>query len=243
MSDDDAKSFLEYASVPPDRLQTWMDAVRDVEFARGDGPAHGRPGYDKHIAKCRDALQLLQPYVDGLGRDPHADACRRAIKDGLSRERRTHGDAALDLAWCMSGLESALLRWEEHRSIGLPLQPYFEDWLVTVTECPDLVPHPHSKQLVGWQRTRAWLSPAQIAKLPPTAPDLPYDGCRAAIERANEKRMAQIWIGAPRDIDHAAYNRYQERFRAVLAELRRDLADNAARGLAYVGWTGYYGYE
>jgi hypothetical protein len=229
-----------------------MDAVRDVEFARGYGPTHAQPGYDKHIAKCRDALQLLQPYVDGLESGPHADACRRAIKDGLAKGRRTHGDAALDLTWCMSGLEAALLGligpqgqtpYPQHQ-IGLPLQPYFEDWLVTVTECPDLIPHPHSTQLVGWHTyVRAWLSPAQIAKLPATEPDLSYDGCRAAIERANRKRMAHLWIGAPSDIEHAAYNNYQKRFREVLAELRRDLAEFAARGLAYVGWTAYYGYE
>jgi len=145
---DDSKSFLEYAGVPPERLYRWMDALRDVELARGHAPPEGRPGHDEHLAKCRQALPLLQPYVDDLEKGPLKDGCRDAIQDGLAKKPRS-GSASLALSWCMSGLEAALLGLvgpqgqhpHPQRSIALPNRGDFEAWLVAVTDCPDLVPH------------------------------------------------------------------------------------------------------
>src|SRR5438105_4353991 len=56
-------SFIEYTGVPADRFALWEDILKDVGFARGYGPGHGRPGYEEHERQAAQAIEQLWTHL------------------------------------------------------------------------------------------------------------------------------------------------------------------------------------
>ena len=60
-SQDVSDSAFEYAGVPAERFAMWEDILQDVGFARGYGPAHGKPGFEDYQLKATQAL--VESYI------------------------------------------------------------------------------------------------------------------------------------------------------------------------------------
>ncbi|MBV8881421.1 MAG: hypothetical protein JO332_15755 [Planctomycetaceae bacterium] len=249
--------FIEYAGVPADRFALWEDILKDVGFARGYGPGHGRPGDEEHQRQAAQAIDLLWTHLAILPR--HLDLNNRFVAAYLKSIEKTvdlaRGEGAekassqsLSLSHLMSSLEALLLGLigPEGQSpaaphhLEIPNQPYTEAWLALASGSADLLPGPAAKRIVAWRTNRAVVLPAQAKEIAAGKPrEAGLDECRALLEHWNRKSPV------PRAADDAPvpFEDWQQRFRAVLAQMKLDLHRFAERGEIYVGWVAWYGYE
>jgi hypothetical protein len=245
-------SAFEYGGVSPEKLAMWEDILKDVGFARGDGPAHGRPGHDDFQRRAAQALELLWTHLALLPRlvdetHPHVAAYLKSVTRTVEREappppRKRWMDAALDLSHVMNTLEALLLGLigpegqspHPPRSAELPTQPYFEAWLSLRAGSPDLLPGPSARRVVSWRTPRAVVDPARAKEILARGPrEIPFDECRSLLAP-----------GPPPDAaERARYDGWQRRFDEVYRQLSTDLQRTAERGDFYLGWTAWYGTE
>jgi len=255
-------SFIEYAGVSPERLATWEDILKDVAFARGYGPAHGKPGYDEYQRRAAQALEQLWTHLALLPRlvdetHPHVAAYLTSIRKTVEREappppRKRWMDAGLDLSHVMSTLEALLLGLigpqgqSPHPpcSAEIPTQPYFPAWLALRSGSADLLPGPAARRVVSWRSDRAVVDPKaarEIVDRKPRAVSL--DECRALIDHWNHKSSTAVYLGPADDAERDRYDGWLRRFEAVYVQLTADLSRYAGRGDFYLGWTAWYGTE
>jgi len=254
-------SFIEYTGVPADRFALWEDILKDVGFARGYGPGHGRPGYDEHERRAGQAIEQLWTHLALLPR--HLDmnnqfvaAYLKSIDKTVDLARGANGVKAsslsLSLSHVMSTLEALLLGLigpegqspAAPHTLEIPTQPYTEAWLAIATGSGDLLPGPGVKRVVAWRTNRAVVLPAQAKEIATAKPrEAGLDECRALVEEWNRTSTVIRQVGAADDDERTRFDGHQKRFREVLAQMKLDLRRFAERGDVYLGWSAWYGYE
>jgi len=255
-------SVFEYGGVSTERLATWEDILKDVAFARGDGPGRGKPGHEEHQRHATQALEQLWTHLALLPRlvdetHPHVAAYLTSIRKTVEREappppRRRWMDAALDLSHVMNTLEALLLGLvgpqgqSPHApcSAEIPTQPYFLAWLALRAGSADLLPGPSARRIVSWRTERAVVAPQAAMEIVGRKPrSVTLDECRALIDHWNRKSPPAVSLGPADDAERARYDDWQRRFEEVYAQLTADLSGTAGRGDRYIGWTAWYGDE
>jgi len=254
-------SFLEYSGVPADRFALWEDILKDVGFARGNGPGRGRPGYEEHERESGQAIELLWTHLALLPRhvdvgNPFVAAYLKSIDRTVELARGENGPKAsslsLSLSHVMSTLEALLLGLIGRdgqspvapHSLEIPTQPYTEAWLALAAGTPDLLPGPAVKRVVAWRTNRAVVLPSQAIEIAGGKPrEAGLDDCRALIERWSRTSLITRRVGPTDDDERRRFDEWQKRFREVLAQMKLDLRRFAERGEIYLGWSAWYGYE
>lgn len=253
--------FIEYAGVPADRFALWEDILKDVGFARGHGPGHGRPGDEEHQRQAAQAIELLWTHLALLPRhvdvgNPHVAAYLTSIDKTVALARGESGPKAasqsLSLSHLMTTLEALLLGLigpdgqspAAPHSLEIPNQPYTEAWLALAAGSADLLPGPAAKRIVAWRTNRAVVLPAQAKEIASGKPrEAGLDECLALIDHWNRKATVLRAVGPGDDPARTQFEAWQKRFREVLAQMKLDLHRFAGRGEVYVGWVAWYGYE
>lgn len=253
--------FIEYAGVPAARFALWEDILKDVGFARGYGPGHGRPGDEEHQRHAGQALDALWTHLALLPR--HLDLNNRFVPAYLKSIEKTvdlaRGEGgprassqSLSLSHVMSSLEALLLGLigpegqspAAPHALEIPDQPYTEAWLALASGTADLLPGAAAKRIVAWRTNRAVVLPAQAKEIAAGKPlEAGFDDCRALLEQWNRESPVQRAVGPADDAARALFDGWQPRFRAVLAQMKLDLHRFAERGDVHVGWIAWYGYE
>jgi hypothetical protein len=254
-------SFIEYSGVSADRFALWEEILKDVGFARGYGPGHGRPGYEEHERQAGQAIELLWTHLALLPRhieagNPFVAAYLKSIDKTVELARGEHGSKAsslsLSLSHVMNTLEALLLGLVGREgqspaaphSLEIPTQPYTEAWLALATGTADLLPGPAARRVVAWRTHRAVVLPPQANEIAKEKPqEAGFDDCRALVERWNRTSTLSRKLGPGDDDERRRFDGCQARFREVLAQMKLDLRRFSERGEIYLGWSAWYGYE
>jgi hypothetical protein len=261
-SEDVSDSAFEYGAVSAERFAMWEDILKDVGFARGYGPAHGKPGFEDYQLKATQALEQLWTHLALLPRlvdesHPHVAAYLKSVRRTVEREappppRKRWMDAGLDLSHVMNTLEALLLGLigpqgqSPHPpcSAEIPTQPYFEAWLALRAGSPDLLPGPAARRVVSWRTERAVVGPKDAKEIVDRKPRaVTIDECRALIDDWNRRSTTQRYLGPSDASERVRYEEWQDRFEEVYAQLTADLKRFSERGELYIGWTAWYGHE
>lgn len=254
-------SFIEYSGVPAERFALWEDILKDVGFARGYGPGHGRPGDEEHQRQAGQAIDALWTHLALLPKhvdrdNPHVAAYLKSLDKTVDLARGESGPRAaslsMSLSHLMNTLETLLLGLigpqgqspAAPHSLEIPNQPYTEAWLAIASGSADLLPGAAASRIVAWRTNRAVVTPAKAAEIAAARPrEAGFDECRNLIDHWNRSSPIKRMTGAGDDAERAAFDQWQKRFREVLAQMKLDLRRFSERGEVYVGWTAWYGYE